>query len=273
MSAPHSACFEGALRGISTTSTGWSRDRAGYDERPADGQRLAGRTAGQRRRPPRHLHRCACQFGARVPTLALAVIAVVAFDQFGGAVANATAAAKRRFQGPRAAGGTSWYSSRIHIQPFVLALVVPGLGWAATAVIYGPVLAGPSGCWPPRVGAASQSPRATVHDPSGAATSSTIRGCASRWAGAPRGLTCPLPAAESGRWLAEYARHHPARPRRCCGRSARTPTGRLRPTNGWIGPRARRPDRRDDARATSRGAGLGSLTGRRRRWRRPRRRG
>lgn len=23
------------------------------------------------------------------------------------------------------------------------------------------------------------------------------------------GLACPLPAAESGRWLAEYARHHP----------------------------------------------------------------
>jgi hypothetical protein len=51
--------------GISTTSTGWSRDRAGYDERPADGQRLAGRTAGQRRRPPRHLHRCAFRFGPR----------------------------------------------------------------------------------------------------------------------------------------------------------------------------------------------------------------
>jgi hypothetical protein len=37
---------------------------------------------------------------AGLPTLALAVIAVVAFDQFGGAVANATAAAKRRFRGP-----------------------------------------------------------------------------------------------------------------------------------------------------------------------------
>jgi hypothetical protein len=41
---------------------------------------------------------------AGLSTLALVVTAVVAFDQFGGAVANATAAAKRRFHGP----ASSW---------------------------------------------------------------------------------------------------------------------------------------------------------------------
>ena len=67
-----------------------------------------------------------------------------------------------------------------------------------------------------------------------------------------RGLARPLPAAESGRWLADYARRHPGPRPRCCGSSATTSTGRTRPSNGWertastasrssrSGPRARR---------------------------------
>ncbi len=79
---------------------------------------------------------------AGLSTLPLVVIAVVAFDQFGGAVANATSAAKRRFHGP----GSSWTRHLLfvaaHIQPFVLALVVPGFGWAAAALSYGLVVTG-----------------------------------------------------------------------------------------------------------------------------------
>jgi hypothetical protein len=79
---------------------------------------------------------------AGLPTLSSAVVAVVAFDLFGGSVANATAAAKRRFHGP----GRGWRQHLgfvvVHVQPFLLALAVPGFGWAAAAAIYGLVVAG-----------------------------------------------------------------------------------------------------------------------------------
>jgi hypothetical protein len=74
---------------------------------------------------------------AGLSALPLVVVAVVAFDLFGGAVVNATAAAKRRFHGP----GPTWRHHLgfvpVHVQPFVLALVVPGFGWVAAAIIYG----------------------------------------------------------------------------------------------------------------------------------------
>lgn len=74
--------------------------------------------------------------------LPLAVIAFVAFDLYGGAAANATAAAKRRFHGP----GRTWRQHlgfvAIHVQPFVVALVVPGFGWGAAAGVYALAVSG-----------------------------------------------------------------------------------------------------------------------------------
>lgn len=79
--------------------------------------------------------------GAGWPVLALIVIAVVAFDQFGGAVANATPAAKRRFHGPGRSGRHHLAFVAAHVQPFVLALAVPGFGWVTAVAVYGLVLA------------------------------------------------------------------------------------------------------------------------------------
>lgn len=73
---------------------------------------------------------------AGLSTLQLLVIAVVAFDLFGGAVANATSAAKRRFHGPGSNSARHLRFVVAHIQPFVLALAVPGFGWAAASVSY-----------------------------------------------------------------------------------------------------------------------------------------
>ncbi|WP_216212338.1 hypothetical protein [Amycolatopsis aidingensis] len=74
--------------------------------------------------------------------LPVLVLGIVAFDMFGGAVANATTAAKHRFHAP----GRTWRRHlgfvAIHLQPFLLALVVPGFGWATAAVVYAGVLAG-----------------------------------------------------------------------------------------------------------------------------------
>jgi hypothetical protein len=79
---------------------------------------------------------------AGLPALALAVVAVVAFDLFGGAVVNATAAAKRRFHGPGRGPRRHLGFVVAHVQPFALALVVPGFGWTVAAAIYGLVVAG-----------------------------------------------------------------------------------------------------------------------------------
>ncbi|MFD9910357.1 hypothetical protein [Streptomyces sp. NPDC059063] len=70
------------------------------------------------------------------------VVAVVAFDLFGGAAVNATAAAKRQFHRP---GRTARHHLGFvagHVQPFLLALAVPGFGWGAAAVVYAIVLGG-----------------------------------------------------------------------------------------------------------------------------------
>jgi hypothetical protein len=79
---------------------------------------------------------------AGVPALPLVVVAVVAFDLFGGAVVNATPAAKRRFHGPGRTRRHHLGFVVAHVQPFVLALVVPGFGWTAAAVVYGLVVVG-----------------------------------------------------------------------------------------------------------------------------------
>ncbi|MFD1930168.1 hypothetical protein ACFSKW_01620 [Nonomuraea mangrovi] len=77
---------------------------------------------------------------AGLPPLALVVIAVVAFDLYGGAVVNATRAAKLWFhrQGRTRVHHVGFVA--IHVQPFVLAWAVPGFTWTAAAAIYASVL-------------------------------------------------------------------------------------------------------------------------------------
>ncbi|MGW0481526.1 hypothetical protein [Nonomuraea sp. NPDC003214] len=77
-----------------------------------------------------------------LPALAVVVIAVLAFDLFGGATVNATAAAKRRFHGPGRTRRHHLAFVALHGQPFLLALTVPGVGWGAAALVYGLALAG-----------------------------------------------------------------------------------------------------------------------------------
>ncbi|MFC4373187.1 hypothetical protein ACFO5K_03650 [Nocardia halotolerans] len=73
--------------------------------------------------------------------LVIVVVALVGFDLFGGAVVNATAAAKRWFHRP--GRGTRHHLAfvAVHVQPFLLALVVPGFGWVAAAAVYTIMLA------------------------------------------------------------------------------------------------------------------------------------
>jgi hypothetical protein len=79
---------------------------------------------------------------AGVGVLAIAVLAVVAFDLVGGVVVNATAAAGRRFHGPGRRPAHRLGFVAAHVQPFLLALVVPGFGWTAAALSYGLALGG-----------------------------------------------------------------------------------------------------------------------------------
>lgn len=89
---------------------------------------------------------CALAAGAaaadRMPGLAVAVVAVVAFDQFGGAVVNATATAKCRFHRPGRTRRHHFAFVAGHVQPFLLALVVPGFGWGAAGLVYGLAICG-----------------------------------------------------------------------------------------------------------------------------------
>lgn len=78
----------------------------------------------------------------QVGALALVVIGLVAFDLIGGAVVNATTAAKRWWHRP---GRTAKHHLRfvaVHVQPLLLALVVPGFGWLDAAAVYGAALGG-----------------------------------------------------------------------------------------------------------------------------------
>jgi hypothetical protein len=84
-------------------------------------------------------------FGAHragLTALPTVVLSVVAFDLVGGAVVNATAAAKRRFHGPGRGRAHHLGFVAAHVQPFLLALTVPGFGWTAAALGYGLALAG-----------------------------------------------------------------------------------------------------------------------------------
>ncbi|MFF2086048.1 hypothetical protein ACFVVM_19910 [Nocardia sp. NPDC058176] len=76
------------------------------------------------------------------PWWTLAIVTVIAFDLFGGAVVNATAAATRKFHGPNRTDRHHLAFVAFHVQPFVLALVVPGFSWATALGIYGLALAG-----------------------------------------------------------------------------------------------------------------------------------
>ncbi|MFI6293082.1 hypothetical protein ACIBEJ_15945 [Nonomuraea sp. NPDC050790] len=84
----------------------------------------------------------ALAYAAGLTVLPLVLVAIVAFDLYGGAAVNATAAAKRHFHRP----GRTWRHHlgfvAIHVQPFLLALVVPGFTWTAAAVVYALALTG-----------------------------------------------------------------------------------------------------------------------------------
>ncbi|SFD46826.1 hypothetical protein [Streptomyces aidingensis] len=67
--------------------------------------------------------------------------AVVALDLFGGAAANATDAARRWWHRPGRGARHRLGFVVAHGQPFVLALTVPGYGWATAAATHGAVLA------------------------------------------------------------------------------------------------------------------------------------
>lgn len=73
---------------------------------------------------------------ARQPVLAVVVVTVVGFDLFGGAVVNATASAKRWYHRPGRTRRHHLAFVAVHIQPFVLALTVPGFPWLAAATMY-----------------------------------------------------------------------------------------------------------------------------------------
>ncbi|MGY0498028.1 hypothetical protein ACWZHB_05965 [Nocardia sp. FBN12] len=73
--------------------------------------------------------------------LMIVVVALVGFDLFGGAVVNATASAKRWFHRPGRHARHHLTFVAVHVQPFLLALVVPGFGGWTAAAIYGLVVA------------------------------------------------------------------------------------------------------------------------------------
>lgn len=70
----------------------------------------------------------------------MAVVALVGFDLFGGAVVNATASAKLWYHRPGRSSRHHLGFVAAHVQPFVLALAVPGYGWWTAAAIYVMVL-------------------------------------------------------------------------------------------------------------------------------------
>ncbi|WP_020524885.1 hypothetical protein [Catelliglobosispora koreensis] len=77
---------------------------------------------------------------AGLSALAVAVLTVVCFDLFGGAVVNATDSAKRWYHRAGRTRVHHFAFVALHLHPFVLALVVPGFSWVAAAVTYTTVL-------------------------------------------------------------------------------------------------------------------------------------
>ncbi|RJL19503.1 hypothetical protein [Bailinhaonella thermotolerans] len=84
----------------------------------------------------------AIALGARLPPLSVAVVTVIAFDLYGGAVVNATRSAKRHFHRPGRTDRHRLAFVALHLHPFVLAWAVPGVSWGAAATLYGLILAG-----------------------------------------------------------------------------------------------------------------------------------
>ncbi|MGI5519890.1 hypothetical protein ACQEUX_02905 [Micromonospora sp. CA-259024] len=76
------------------------------------------------------------------PWWTIATVTVVAFDLYGGAVVNATAAAKRRFHAPTRKSRHHLAFVAAHVQPFVMAWLVPGFTWVTAAAIYAVAVAG-----------------------------------------------------------------------------------------------------------------------------------
>ncbi|MFD5200001.1 hypothetical protein ACFWM7_07545 [Streptomyces sp. NPDC058375] len=74
--------------------------------------------------------------------LSLTVIAVVPFDLFGGTVVNTTRSAKRRFHRPGRSSRHHLGFVAAHVQPFVLALLVPGFGLLSALIVYALTLGG-----------------------------------------------------------------------------------------------------------------------------------
>ncbi|MFI6871120.1 hypothetical protein [Nocardia sp. NPDC050406] len=79
---------------------------------------------------------------ADLSALAIVVIAVVAFDLCGGAVVNATASAKRHFHREGRTARHHLLFVAIHLQPFLLALVVSEFPWYSAGAVYALALAG-----------------------------------------------------------------------------------------------------------------------------------
>ncbi|GAB3209460.1 hypothetical protein ACQEU5_21000 [Marinactinospora thermotolerans] len=79
---------------------------------------------------------------AGLPAIPLAVTALLAVDLYGGAVANATRAAKRHWHRPGRTARHHLAFVAAHLHPFVLAWAVPGVGWATATLVYGMIVAG-----------------------------------------------------------------------------------------------------------------------------------
>ncbi|MFJ4876985.1 hypothetical protein ACIP93_17450 [Streptomyces sp. NPDC088745] len=73
---------------------------------------------------------------APLPWPACVVLALVAFDLFGGAVVNSTRSAKRWYHRPGRTARHHLLFVAAHGQPFLLAWAVPGYGWTTALLVY-----------------------------------------------------------------------------------------------------------------------------------------
>ncbi|MGY1815258.1 hypothetical protein [Blastococcus sp. SYSU D00820] len=77
---------------------------------------------------------------AGLGVLATVVSAVVAFDLFGGAVANAVPSGSRRWHGPHSSAARHLGFVALHVQPLLLALVHRDYEVGSAALLYGATL-------------------------------------------------------------------------------------------------------------------------------------
>ncbi|TDD24477.1 hypothetical protein [Nonomuraea diastatica] len=73
---------------------------------------------------------------ADLPWRAVVVVTIIALDLYGGAVVNATAAAKRTYHAPGRTARHHLIFVGIHVQPFLMAWFVPAFTWDAALTIY-----------------------------------------------------------------------------------------------------------------------------------------